>query len=83
MGDRARLNMTNTLLRGNKAAHGGGGIVAWGDRTVARVEQCTFEDNEAGRGGGFKGDFADAVVIIGCRFARNKAQTGAGIYAYG
>jgi hypothetical protein len=78
--------LRNTLVSGNIANRGGGGLYFESGNLV--VDHSIFTGNGAGRGGGIASDRADSVLIKNSRFLANEAfdATGGGggaLYAQG
>jgi len=69
----------------NGSAEYGGGMDISNDIGELIVENCRFEDNEAGRGGGGVNyedeECADSPTFINCTFVNNTARCGGGMRA--
>ena len=79
--DAATLRASGCRFEGN-TARSGGGFFAWLDAT-ATFNKCSFTDNVAkAYGGGAMNRERSRCTFTDCEFTRNKAEIGAGLFAY-
>ena len=70
--------ITNCSFVDNGAAGSGGALYSAGDEDIAKVVNCRFLSNWAGRGGAMHFD-ASSLQAENCRFERNTAHSGGAI----
>jgi CSLREA domain-containing protein len=73
----AHTTVQNCNISGNHGGQTGGGIYNNGDLTI---NDSTFSDNIAGRGGALYSSLVVGVVVAQSTFNNNQAQEGGGIY---
>ena len=76
------LRFVNGKSSSASEADGIGGAIAGNWRSRVEVFGCTFEDNQAARGGGAVAVWTDSeLTIIGSRFYRNRSWYGGAVYS--
>ena len=82
-GEGGDLAIVRSQIRGNSAGENGGGLgnAASNEAAVARIEETTFSENSAQRGGGIHS--SGTLVVETSTFTRNGADEGGGLYNSG
>lgn len=83
-GWKSSFTVTGSTFENNEVNSTGGAIYATGDSKTYSIEDCTFDGNSAGWGGGITNYGADTFVdIIDCDFSENSATTSGGAVSNG